>query len=79
MPTHEHGYTAPEYIEFGSLLLHQVTALLAEGFAGVTALLLLMMMMGITCVAFLGCHECFKLIGVSTTSLLGAVNMKGRC
>lgn len=69
-----------------------MATLLAKGFAGITALLLMMMVMVTVivvmitdiaaCVAFLGRHEysCkVSALSVATTSLLGAVNMKGRC
>jgi len=63
MPTQKHGDAAAKNVEFGTLLLDQVTALLAKRLARVTSLLLLLLLLLLlqlnilACVAFLHCHE----------------------
>ncbi|KAL2345073.1 hypothetical protein Fmac_006358 [Flemingia macrophylla] len=58
MPTQKHGDAAAKNVEFGTLLLNQVTALLAKRLAGITSsLLLLLLLILLACVAFLHCHE----------------------
>lgn len=54
MPTEKHGYATAKNIEFCSLLLHQMTALLPKRLAGITNFLLLIT------IAFLHCHGWFS-------------------
>jgi len=55
MPTEKHGDATAKNVEFCSLLLHQMTALLAKRLAGITNLLMLMMI-ALAYVAFFHCH-----------------------
>lgn len=45
LPTQKHHYATAKNVEFGSLILHQMTALLAKRFAGNTNLLLLLLLL----------------------------------
>lgn len=56
MPTDKHGDATAKNVEFGSLLLHQMTALLLEGLAILVAILLLRLTT-LSWVVFLLCHE----------------------
>lgn len=58
VPTHKHGDTATKNVEFSTLLLDQVTALLAKRLARTTSFLLMMSVLVAACVvAFLQFHE----------------------
>jgi len=59
MPTQEHGDAAAKNVEFCTLLLDNVAALLAKRLARITSFLLLLLLLLniLACVAFLHCHE----------------------
>ena len=58
MPTQKHGYATAQNVEFCTLLLDQVTALLAKRLARITNFLLLLLLLTVlACVAFLHCHD----------------------
>jgi hypothetical protein len=57
-PTHKHCYAAPKNVEFCTLFLHNMAALLAKCFARLTRVLI-----SEVCVAFIGaCHDCCQLL-----------------
>lgn len=58
MPTQKHSYAPAKNVEFCSLLLDKVTALLAKRLARITSFLFFLLLSTIlACVAFLHCHE----------------------
>lgn len=74
MPTQKHSYATAKNVEFCSLLLDQVTALLAKRLARITSffllLLLLLLSTILACVAFLHCHELNEFLAICVLLLI---------